>query len=232
MPVLHEMTPGFKQVPPKLRSSQPAADHDGFFKIVGDIVTLHGEEQAVPSAYPLKYVEEYPKSRESDGFDHAFDVILFRVVSSCPAPTNSAGTAQQGLRRFESRPHPTKARYHLITEGWWEDTIVEFQILSKSNRSANQLAGWFHRGLFQYAYAMKYFQARGVEKFKFVGRLEDDVTKDYSQELQRRRLRYAFRLTFLMTYEAKDLEMLHVGIQQETSAGSASPIESFDLSSD
>lgn len=226
--------PGYTQVPSRLRSAQPAADQDGFFKAVGEALVLHSKEQAIPSEWNLTYVEEYPKNKMGE-FDHAFDAVLYRVVSSKPAGMDRTGNGviPKGLMRFNAGPHPTMARYHLVAEGWWENTTVEFQILSKSNATANQIAIWFHRFLMQYAHSMKFFMARGVQNFVFAERLEDDTTKDYGQELYRRRLRYSFRLAFLLNSEAKDLESIHVEARALTpGSNAASPVESFDWSID
>jgi len=229
-----QRTTGYQQVPPPLRSSQPAADYDGFFAAVGEALALHRREQAIPANWNLNYVEEYPRSKSSEGFDHSFDVVTFKVVSSAFAGVDRTGkgTIPKSLRRFHSQPHPTKARYHLVTEGWQENVVAEFQVLSKSNQTANQMAIWFHRFLLQYAYSMRFFQSRGIENFVFVERLEDDVTKEYGQDLNRRRLRYAFRLAFLVTYESKDLESIHVEVRQDVFSGAESPTESFDWSLD
>jgi hypothetical protein len=222
---------GYGQVPPRLKSSQPAADHEGFFAAVGEVIGLQQQSQAVPSQWNLKYVAEYPKSREGAGFDQPFDIVLHRVISSRMAD-GAGGRVPKGLSRFDERPAPNKARYHQIIEGWLEDTVVEFQVLSKSNQTANQVAVWLHRCLMEYAYRMKFFLARGVQNFRFVGRLEDDVTKEFGQDLYRRRLQYSFRIIFLLNYEAKDLESIHLELRSLAASGEASPVQSFDWSID
>lgn len=227
----HTRESGYEQVPPRLRSSQPAADYEGFFAAVGEVIQLQQQSQAVPSEWGLKYVEEYPKSREGNGFDHSFDIVLYRVISSRMAEM-SRGVTPKGLFRLESRPAPGKARFHQVIEGWFEDTVVEFQVLSKSNQTANQVAIWLHRCLMEYAHKMKFFYARGVQNFRFVGRLEDEVVKDFGQDLYRRRLQYSFRLIFLLNYEAKDLESIHLELRSLSASGQASPVQNFDWSID
>lgn len=220
-------SPGYNQVPPPLRSSQPAADYDGFFRAVGEVIDLAQKEQSIPPEWKLKYVEEYPRSREGNGFDHSFDVITFKVVGAQPDPTTP-----RGLRRFDAHPSPNRARYHEVVEGWKENVVVQFEVLSKSNQTANQVAIWLHRVLMQYANAMRFFMARGVQTFRFVARLEDDVTKDFGQDLCRRRLRYSFTLSFLLPAISKDLETLHVEVSQLNASGAASPVDTYDWSID
>ena len=70
---------------------------------------------------------------------------------------------------------------------------------------ANSLAVWFHRFLIRYAYYYKFFEAFGVQQFKFAGRQEDKSDEKENQELQIRPLRYSFRLEFLDTFTERQL---------------------------
>jgi hypothetical protein len=79
-----------------------------------------------------------------------------------------------------------------------------------------------------YAHGMKFFLARGIESFTYVGRQEDDSVTLFGQELYRRRIRYAFRLSFLVNYEAKDLELIHVAAHM--GPANESPISEFEWS--
>ena len=70
---------------------------------------------------------------------------------------------------------------------------------------ANSLAVWFHRFLIRYAYYYKFFEAFGIQQFKFAGRQADKSDTKENQELQIRPLRYSFRLEFLDTFTERQL---------------------------
>jgi hypothetical protein len=190
---------------PPLRSSKPAADINGFFQIVGQALVEFIKTEGAPEGTVPVYVETFPKERLSEP-DTAFDVILFHVVSGEMAPTSNDGATvpRSPMLRNVARI-PSQAGYNLAQYGWWENYTVEFEVWSKSNSVANSLAVWFHRFLIRYAYYYKFFEAFGVQQFKFAGRQEDKSDEKENQELQIRRLRYSFRLEFLDTFTERQL---------------------------
>ena len=188
-----------------LRSSKPAADINGFFQIVGQALAEFIKTEGAPEGTVPVYVETFPKERLSEP-DTAFDVILFHVVTGEMAPTSNDGaTVPRSPMLRNVTKIPTQAGYNLAQYGWWENYTVEFEVWSKTNSVANSLAVWFHRFLIRYAYYYKFFEAFGVQQFKFAGRQEDKSDTKENQELQIRPLRYSFRLEFLDTFTERQL---------------------------
>jgi hypothetical protein len=213
---------------PRSRSLQPAVDHQGFLGAVREALALHTKSEGLAPEYVPVLTEDYPREREGE-FDHSFDVILFTVVSSQMGATDPRQTRRpNGPVLRENRPHPTKARYRLATYAWWEDSIVQFSVLAKSNKRANELATWFHRFLMRYAHAQHYFSARGVSLFRYRARLEDRPNKDFGQELSERRIQYQIRLEFLDSFELKELESVHLAVTAENASGTPETFE-YDL---
>ncbi len=198
-----------------LRSSQPAVDHRGFFKIVQQAFALYLESLQVAENDRPVLVEDFPKERLSQ-FDNSNDwvVILFRVHHSEIAGTSPSGTDRKpkGIWGHDRTPHPTKSGYVLDRSWWWENAVVEFVIVARSNRTANIWCDRFHRFMMDYAFRMQFFRSRGVEDFRFVERLEDQKTQNYGQELESRRLRYRVRLEFRQETEIKALEGLNLTV--------------------
>ena len=192
-------------IPPPLRSSKPAADINGFFQIVGQALAEFIKTEGAPEGTAPRYEETFPKERLSEP-DTAFDVILFHVVTGEMAPiSNDGATVPRSPTLRNVTKIPTQAGYNLAQYGWWENYTVEFEVWSKTNSVANSLAVWFHRFLIRYAYYYKFFEAFGIQQFKFVGRQADKSDTKENQELQIRPLRYSFRLEFLDTFTERQL---------------------------
>lgn len=201
---------------PRMRSSLPAVDYDSFFVAVAEALKLYMDGERIPEKDRPLLVHEFPKTRNGE-FDKSFEVILFRIVESTPAGTDPNGRDRKpkGPWLREVTSHPSKLHYQQVTFGWWENVIVEFTILAKSNRRASQLTLWFHRFMMRYAFGYKFFRARGVEDFRFVSRGEDTYNKSYGQELFERSLRYQARLEFLDVFDAKTLEVLEITANEQ-----------------
>jgi hypothetical protein len=190
---------------PPLRSSKPAADINGFFQIVGQALAEYIKTEGAPEGTAPRYEETFPKERLSEP-DTAFDVILFHVIAGEMAATSNDGaTVPRAPTLRNVTKMPSQAGYNQVQYGWWENYTVEFEVWSKSNSVANTLATWFHRFLIRYAYYYKFFEAFGVQQFKFVGRQTDKADTKENQELQIRPLRYSFRLEFLDTFTERQL---------------------------
>src|ERR1019366_4840795 len=95
-------------------------------------------------------------------------------------------------------------------------------------RRSSDLVSWFHRMMMQYAFAYKFFQARGVTYFAFEERMPDEKSQDFGQELYLRKLRYAVRINLQDVYEAKTLEDIHIGAGMTTGG----EVASFDVNHD
>lgn len=204
------------RVPPPTKSSQPAVNHLTLFEAFRSAFEYALASIQWPESDKPVLVQEFPKERNGE-FDKRFDVILYRLVRSEIASTaNDRDRKPKGLSQYFEEPHPTKAGYKRILLGWQEMVMVEFRVLAKSNRRADELVTWFHRTIMLYAHAMKFFQARGVNHLVFVERLEDAMTKDYGQELYVRPLRYALRLELLDVADAKTLEQVSITVNGDS----------------
>lgn len=192
----------------------PSVSLETIYQVFQDSFKLFLDGEQVPAANRPVLVEEYPKTREG-AYDHSFDVIMFRHVSSTLAATDPAGKRipQAPIVR-ETVDHPTKDGYSLVTRGWWEDTVLEFTVYSKSNLQANKLAVLFHRFAILYGTVYRVFNSRNINNFAFLGRGEDAKSKDFTTELYVRPLRYTMRLEYLIASDARKLETLEIGGSQ------------------
>jgi hypothetical protein len=197
---------------PPYRSAKNAADWNTFFEAVQVAFALHVKEHPFEGKSPV-LVEDFPKMREGK-FDTNLDVVLWRVAGSVMAPTDNSGRrVPNGLRQMGSMDSPTKLGYREVTVGWWELLCSEFQIYSKTNVRANQLAVWFHRFMMQYAFSLRFFKAYGVSYFRFIGRLTDEKTQDFGEELYVRKLRYEARISLNNVMDAKTLESIDLYLE-------------------
>lgn len=184
-------------VVPPLRSLQAAADLPGFFDTVADALALHVKTDGPPDGQTPIFVEDFPKERLSVPGD-PFYVVTYRVDSTQMGSTsNDSDRRPRAPLVRDRRPHPNLEGYNLVTYGWWEDAVVVFEIWGKSNSGANSLGNWFHKFMMKYAFAVKYFDGRGVQQFRFTQRLPDEVRQKEGQELYLRQYAYSFRLEFL-----------------------------------
>lgn len=196
------------------RAPLPSVDWDTFFNAVEDAFNLHLESYGPPGQKKPVFVAEYPKINEGN-FDNSFDVILFKIVGSEKAATDPGGRRfPKGPTPREKKPHPTKARYSLVTFGWWEMMTARFVIYGLSRDRADEITSWFHRMMMRYAFDLSFFRARGVQYMTFDKRGEDLLSKEYGQELYVRTLDYKVRLELLSTFEIKDIEAVNIQLDE------------------
>ena len=197
---------------PPLRSSLPAVDIPQYFDAVEKALKIHIKSTPPPDGVVPEFLHEFPRERITKP-DVPFDVITFRVVKSSMAPTMNDGSTPRAPKQRQVMPHPELAGYNLITYGWWELVTVEFSIWSRSNLRADLLTNWFHRFMMKYATQLDFFDARGVQHFRFVERGDDDFDSEQRQELYRRRLQYEIRLEYLDALMEKTLESVDLIIR-------------------
>jgi hypothetical protein len=202
---------------PPLRSSKAAVDINGFFEIVGQALAEYIKTEGAPAGTAPFYTETFPKQRLTKP-DTPFDAILWTVEAGGMAPTSNDGTVvprEPSLRQVYKKQD--EAGYNQVVNAWWETYTVQFEIWSKSNPYANQLAVWFHRFLIRYAYVYKFFGAFGIQQFRYVARKSDAVETRENQELYVRRLQYSFRLELLDSFKERQLTdlTLNIGVNRD-----------------
>jgi hypothetical protein len=196
------------------RTSLPAVHWSSFFEAVNKAFELHIASAGPPGQKAPVLVAEFPKTNEGK-FDTSFDVILFHVVRSVRAPSDPHGRRiPKGPTPRETMPHPDKARYLLVTFGWWEMMTVRFTVYSQSRTRADQLTEWFHSMMMRYCFSLGFFKERGVHYMIFDGRGEDKFSREFGQELYTRTLDYDARLELLQNFEVKGLESLAIEIEE------------------
>jgi hypothetical protein len=200
---------------PPIQSSLSAADIDGFFRSVGDAVTLELDLSNVsPDKRPL-YTEEWPKERLAIP-NSPFDFIGYHVVASRRASLSNKGQrAHKGLMLFDQKPSPVNEGYIQFTFGWIEEAIVQFTIFAPSNRRATDLMKWLQNLIVKYHDLYGFFRARGIDYLVFSERLEDALEKTESQELYTRSLQFVVRVQNLLTVEAKSLESIQLNLRMK-----------------
>jgi hypothetical protein len=197
--------------PPPTRSSLPATDIPRFFDGVEKALALHIKSDGTPDGVSPQFEHSFPQERLSKA-DDPFDIITFRVLNSSMAPTLNDGSTPRSPKQRQSTPHPELAGYNLAIWGWWEMVTVEFSVWSKSNARADILTDWFHKFIMKYATVLNFFMARGVSNFKFVSRGDDDFDPVERQEIYRRRLRYEFRLEYLVPLMEKTIQSVDINV--------------------
>lgn len=207
------------EVPPRLRSSLPAVDIGGFFEAVNDALKLHLQTEAWPAGTKPTFVHDFPKERIAKA-DDPFDLITFHVGGATMAPTSNDGNRvppAPALR--EEKASTTYLGYNTKTLAWKEMVEVVFTIWSKSNKRADDMTSWFHSFLMQYAFGYRFFYARGVDWFRFLGRKEDEMMKIVEgQELYVRTLVYQIRIEYLQTLLEKQFDNLtfNIAVDRQT----------------
>lgn len=193
---------------PRLRSSLPAVDVDGFFKAVEEALQLQIKTTPPPDGAHPFYVHSFPKERLGKTGE-PFDGITWRVVSSGMAPTDNAGSRipRKPILKVE-KADPKLGGYNQLTEMWWELATGEFTIWSKSSSTRSSLLTWFHKFLMCYANVLLFFEGRGVDKFQFVGRGEDGFETHEEQEVHFGTLTYQFRVQYLDTFTQRRLDSI------------------------
>ena len=201
-------SPAFS-VPPK-RSSLPPVNYGSLFQTFADLFQLALQAEDWPADLQPKLVESYPAEREG-AFDNRFDVILPAVESACIASTsNTTDRRPKGIQLAASEPYPGLTGYLQNRYKWQEECTIRFDILSKSNRGANQLSWWWHQTLLTYAHSEKFFLARGISDFRFSERQADATSKEYGQTLYKRPLLYSMRLELDFVSKIKTLDQIRL----------------------
>lgn len=196
---------------PRLRSTQPAADPESFFNAVKQALDLFLTSNQTPSGSIPFYLHQFPQERVTL-VDQPFDGITFKVISSVPAEVRTDGTISRKPYQFEE-DDPTQTGYVIKTDSWFELLTVEFTIWSKSNPTRGSLVNWFHRFILRHANRYRFFEARGVDKFQFVGRGEDGFETHEEQEIYYGTLTYQARVQFIDTFSERKIDQLSVSLQ-------------------
>jgi hypothetical protein len=190
--------------------------------VVQELLRLQIQEEAAAASYQPLLVEDFPKER-FNAPDFNADVILYSVVSSEIAgmAPNGVDRKPTGISLFEKRDHPTKAGYKLVQYGWQEMAVVEFSIIGKTNKRANEVCNWFHSAMMWWGHGEEFFKANGISFFKFLHRLPDQriTSESFGQELYERSLRYQIRVSYINWAESKTLEKINVTVGLQDSAG-------------
>src|SRR5665213_807694 len=191
------------------RTPLPSVDWSGFFAAVNEAFILHLASQGPPGQKAPVFVATYPKDNLGN-FKSDFDVILFDNNGCVRAATDPSGGRRypKGPNPRETKPHPTKDRYSIVTLGWWEMMDAQFQIVSLSHDRANELVDWFHWMMMQYT-GLGFFKDRGVHYLTFESRGPEEFSRAFGQEMYTRKLNYNVRLELLQNFEVKDLESVH-----------------------
>jgi hypothetical protein len=200
---------------PPTQSSLPAADIDGFFRSVGEAITLELDLTNVAANRRPIYTEEWPKERLAKPND-PFDFIGYHVVGSRRASLSNRGQrAYKGLQLFNEEPSPVNEGYIRFTFGWLEEAIVQFTIFATSNRRSTDLMKWLQSLLIKYHNLYDFFKARGIDYLVFSERLEDAIEKTENQDLYTRRLQFVVRVPNLLTVEAKSFESIQFNLRMK-----------------
>lgn len=206
--------------PPPLKSTFPGVDIPGFFDLIGTWLTEYAKAVGYPGNYTPIYAQAFPRERLKNQ-DSPFDVITYRVRKSTMAPTDNSGQRKPREATLrEVLPLKTKTGYARRVSAWWELIDVEFSIWSRDNLNADRTTNWFHQFMMTYLgpVQLRILEANGIQIFRFLERLDDDVDHTQEQEVYRRRLVYEFRLEFQNAVEERLLTALtlNVGPQNTT----------------
>jgi hypothetical protein len=217
--------------PPPGRSPLPAASIPIFFDIVEKALALHIKAEGTPDGTRPKFVREFPKERIAKP-DQVFDVITAKVVSSEMAPTLNDGTKPRAPVQRQSKPNPELGGYNEVVYGWWELVNVQFMVWSKSSRNADLIGDWFHAFMMRYAFAYHFYQARGIQLFRFVKRWDDEVDHSFGQEVYTRIIQYEFKLETLMKFDHKQLTNLDITYGIKNPDGKSNQVDSISIIAD
>lgn len=210
------------------QSTLAASDWTTFFGAVAlavqtEVTRLKWAADQIPI-----FTEDFPKVREGQ-FDTRFDVILWSVHHSMPAQTDNKGVRRpNGIWKQVQKKSPDKYGYLQVDTAWQEEMVAEFTILAKTNSRGNELVRWFHRLMMNYAFALDFFRARGINYFAFLERTADAKTQDFGQELYTRTLRYKVRLELLDTWETKTLEAVNLTVSSHDGGEIQSSTRTYD----
>jgi hypothetical protein len=194
--------------PPALRSSLPAVHIGSFFDSIAAVLPLYIKASPPPEGINPVFVHDFPKDRLQTP-DTVFNVITFGVTHSEMAPTSNDGTRVPLGPQVRNSVESSKLyKYNNVTLAWKELVDVQFTFYASSNKSADILVEWFHSFIMEYAYVHKYFMARGVDRFRFLARLEDKVDSTAGQEIYQRFLKYQIRIEYLKVLLDRQLQSL------------------------
>lgn len=213
---------------PPERSPLPAVDIPGFFDAVEQALQLHIKTEGGPEGLNPVFVHEFPKERLAKP-DQTFDVITFKVASSEMAPTLNDGSKPRAPVQRQVKRDSRLGGYNEVYVAWTELVNAEFSIWSKSSLSADIITAWFHDFMMRYAFVYHFFQARGIQLFRFVKRWDDDVDQSFGQELYRRRIQYEFKLETVLKFEQKQLTDVDLIYGIKNPDGKSSQVDTISI---
>jgi hypothetical protein len=202
---------------PQTRAPQPTVDLRGFFKLVEQYMYLWIKAKGPPpDGSKPKYVEDWPREKMfTAGADGEFDIITWHVRSSKVTRVSKQIEGPPiGYQVREVLKNPLAQNYNTTVFGQYRDYEVVFDIWTKGNSTANQLAIWFDQFICYFGMVQEPgFNAHGIQKFQFVERLEDTVDRTGNQEIYIRQLVYSFRLDSLLGFDSRIITSITLDIE-------------------
>ncbi len=193
---------------PRLRSPLPATDLDGFFRLVGQ--ALKHQQHLDGAKKEVFFTEEYPEKDDNI----TGEVISYQLLERRPGTferkqvggmLNEGNTRQRRKIFRESQADPDYPGERIHTYGQWFDNKIQFNIMAKTNKTANQRALWFENFMDSWTW---FFEVNGILHLKYEGRGPDSVVTPENQKIAIRPMIYYLqteRITVIREHALRSL---------------------------
>ena len=182
-----------EKIPAAGVSPRPAVNIDDFFSLVQGVIARQEQNEGVSQG--VAFTEDFPEIE--DNFSK--EIITFSLEERRPGvfaqvkidQIFSSRQPRQRQRFFrESKPDPDFIGGKIYIYGQWYDNLVEFKIWAKTNKAANRRALWLEDLFDKWEW---YFEAEGVSKLFYLGRLADEIAAPGNNKTVCRTLQYYIR---------------------------------------
>lgn len=201
-------------------------------EIVGDrtnVIRLNVQGSTPPSSgdrlfledkNTVNFVSAYSKYYQDRPVVDWRDTIVFRIKRREPGtigkhPFDPPTEIKPRIREYKADPdHPD---CHVVVLGQWFDNLIQFDVWSKLNNSADTLIEWFEDFMYKYTWVWK---KNGVNEILYYMRTIDEEASKWRNDLAVRSVLYYFRTEKIVTIKEYDLKQVDLYLELENAVPS------------
>jgi hypothetical protein len=176
---------------------------------------VSGDRLVLEEKNTVNFVSAYSKYYQDRPIVEWRDTIVFRVKRREPGtigkhPFDPPTEIKPRIREYRVDPdHPD---CHVVVMGQWFDNLLQFDVWSKLNNSADTLIEWFEDFMYKYTWVWK---KNGVNELLYYMRTMDEEVSKWRNDLAVRSVLYYFRTEKIVTIKEYDLKQIDLYLELE-----------------
>lgn len=181
----------------------------------GALPPVSGDRLSLEDKNTVNFVSAYSKYYQDRPVADWRDTIVFRVKRREPGtigkhPFDPPTEIKPRIREY--RVDNEFPDCHIVVMGQWFDNLVQFDVWSKLNNTADSLIEWFEDFMYKYTWVWK---KNGVNEILYYMRTIDEEVSKWRNDLAVRSVLYYFRTEKIVIIKEHDLKQIDLYLETE-----------------